>query len=271
MLKKVFLALVVTALPAVSFAQGQTQEQAVAAKGGVAPDSVTACAHTYTSGSGHNLTQYCVTANGNITQFSRGGIRIYQRRGFSEGYGVCDFVSGTGYFDYADNESGNWGATSVLSSNPTLIKLVRNTSDGIWTLTQTISKVAASGSGTWSRKSSDGVEKQHRRRSKRIPSSSRDVDANATSGDDNFDYTIDTAWGSADLGLAAAFPQPTIRSLFSYDAFVRNTFAGPAPCSPTAGIVNPGPFHGDGSIEQLYFIPIPAHGTKTVTVTYKPI
>ena len=35
MLKKVSLALVVTALPAVSFAQGQTQEQAVAAKGGL--------------------------------------------------------------------------------------------------------------------------------------------------------------------------------------------------------------------------------------------
>jgi len=270
MLKKVFLALVVTALPAVSFAQGQTQEQAVAAKGVVAPDSVTACAHTYTSGSGHNLTQYCVTANGNITQFSRGGSEFINAGVLSEGYGVCDISSGTGYFDYADNESGNWGATSVLTSSPTIIKLVRNTSDGIWTLTQTISKVAASGSGPGAAKVVMALKNNTAVARSVYLLRHADVDANSTSGDDNFDYTIDTAWGlqpSFGGGLSSTSNTFT----FSYDAFVRNTFAGPAPCSPSTGIVNPGPFHGDGSIEQLYFIPIPAHGTKTVTVTYKPI
>lgn len=270
MLKKVFLALVVTALPAVSFAQGQTQEEAVAAKGGVASDSVTACAHTYTSGSGHNLTQYCVTANGNITQFSRGGTEFINAGALSEGYGVCDFVSGAQYFDYADNESGNWGATSVLSSTPTLIKLLRNSSDGIWTLTQTISKVAASGSAPGAAKVVMALKNNTAVARGVYLLRHADVDANATSGDDNFDYSLDTAFG-LQPGFGGGLSISNGTFIFPYEAHVRNTFAGPAPCTPTGGLVNPGPFHGDGSIGALYVINVPAHGTKTVTVTYKPI
>ena len=98
---------------------------------------------------------------------------------------MCDFVSGARYFDYADNESGNWGATSVLSSTPTLIKLLRNSSDGIWTLTQTISKVAASGSAPGAAKVVMALKNNTAVARGVYLLRHADVDANATSGDDN--------------------------------------------------------------------------------------
>jgi hypothetical protein len=34
------------------------------------------CAFTFSSGSGHGATQYCVTANGNIAQFTMTGLNL---------------------------------------------------------------------------------------------------------------------------------------------------------------------------------------------------
>jgi hypothetical protein len=64
----------------------------------------TTCAFTFHSGSNWTETQYCVTANGNITQFSNpAGSDNIAGVWPSEGYGVCDFFPATpvGYYDYA--------------------------------------------------------------------------------------------------------------------------------------------------------------------------
>jgi len=47
------------------------------------------------------------------------------------------------YYDYATNDSANWGPTTLLSSTATSVKFVRTTSDGIWQLTQTITELPA--------------------------------------------------------------------------------------------------------------------------------
>ena len=57
----------------------------------------TSCSWTFNSGVGHNATQYCVTANGNITQFSRGGAEYIAAGGYYEGYGICDTTAGVEY------------------------------------------------------------------------------------------------------------------------------------------------------------------------------
>src|SRR5262249_51385866 len=54
------------------------------------PNATTTCAATFTSGTGRNTTKYCVTTNGNITQFSRGNDEYIQVGDVSEGYGFCD-------------------------------------------------------------------------------------------------------------------------------------------------------------------------------------
>ncbi|HEX3319490.1 MAG TPA: hypothetical protein VHR84_02195 [Terriglobales bacterium] len=269
LLKKMFVVLVLTALPTLSLAQKQTQSEAMALKGIASPDSVTSCSNSYTSGSGHNLTKYCVTANGNITQFSRGGVEFLNAGALSEGYGVCDFNSGVQYFDYAFNESGNWNPTSVVSSGSTSIKLQRSTSDGIWTLTQTINKLAASAAGPGAAKITMALKNNTAVARSVYIIRHADVDANATSGDDHFDNTLDTAIG-LEPSFGGGFSSTSNTFNFSYDAYVQNVFGGPAPCNPYASFVS-GPFTGDGSVEQLWFIAIPAGSTKTVSLTYKPI
>jgi len=60
-----------------------------------------------------------------------------------EGYGVCDNTGAVAYFDYADyGDSGNWGAPTLVSRLLLSVKIARTTSDGVWTLTQTITPMA---------------------------------------------------------------------------------------------------------------------------------
>jgi hypothetical protein len=239
---------------------------------GVLSAAATSCSWTFSSGSGHNATQYCVTGNGNITQFSRAGLEYINAGAVEEGYGICDFSSSAAYYDYADTDSGNWGPTSVVSVTATTVVLRRTTSDGIWRLTQTITKGAASGTSpgsaavTMALKNNSGVARsvwllRH-----------ADVDANGTPSDDHFDYTIDTAMGlqpSFGGGLSAI--NQTFS--FSYDAYVQSVYSGPAPCSAFANyfVNSAAGFVGDGSIDQLWSISVPAFATKTVKMTYKPI
>lgn len=62
-----------------------------------------------------------------------------------EGYAICDVTTSVGYFDYADfGDSGNWEPARVVSKEDSSIRIVRSTSDGVWTLTQTITQLAGS-------------------------------------------------------------------------------------------------------------------------------
>ena len=109
-------------------------------------DFTDTCTYTFTTGAGRTYLQFCVTVNGNITEFqSPSGVEQLSPDGSAayEGYGICDITNGnTQYWDWAGNgDSGNWNAPVKVSSNATSVKIERTTSDGAWTLTQTISIV----------------------------------------------------------------------------------------------------------------------------------
>lgn len=234
--------------------------------------AATSCTWSFASGSGHNATRYCVTSNGNITQFSRGGVEFINAGAIQEGYGICDFTSGAAYYDYADSDSGNWGATNVTSVTASQVVMNRTTNDGIWRLTQTIAKGNATGANpgtalvTMVLRNNTGVA-----RSAYIIRHA-DVDADTTPSDDHFDYTIDTSIGlqpSFGGGLSGASQTFS----FGYDAYVQSVYSGPAPCNPYANYFanSAAGFVGDGSIEQLWSISVPAFGSRTVKMVYRPI
>lgn len=118
-------------------AQDGRQQAAIEAKqqyvGAASPDVSTACAFTFTSGTGNKFMQYCVTKNGNIAQFqSPSGVQYISSSPIGEGYAFCDFDSSTQYYDYAGfGDSGNWQAPVTLSSSSTVVKIARTTSNGI--------------------------------------------------------------------------------------------------------------------------------------------
>jgi hypothetical protein len=74
----------------------------------------------------------------------------------SEGYAICDVSNsdpqGNGRVAYSDfaatGATANWNPPVVLSHNATSVKIARTTSDGIWTLTQTITQMAKTASGS---------------------------------------------------------------------------------------------------------------------------
>ncbi len=87
-----------------------------------------------------------MTVNGNIAEFqSPSGVEQLSPGGSAafEGYGICDVTNATTqYWDYAgDADSGNWNAPTTVTHTATMVKIERTTSDGAWTLTQTISIV----------------------------------------------------------------------------------------------------------------------------------
>ena len=113
--------------------------------------ATTQCSWSFISGSGANYLNYCVTMNGNIALLQIGSyqwINAQSSGSGGEGYGVCDQNAPMNYTDYAVSDTGNWNAPVVLSHNGTSVKIARTTSDGNWTLTQTISKMAKTSSIT---------------------------------------------------------------------------------------------------------------------------
>jgi len=118
-----------------AFAQGQTK---AGAKGAIKikPDA-SDCLATFNNA----LPHFCVTQNGNIEnfEFPAGTSQIY-----TEGYGICDETTDiTSYFDIGRGDSGNWLPAIVTAggaNNKLPLTIVRTTSDGIWTITQTFTR-----------------------------------------------------------------------------------------------------------------------------------
>jgi hypothetical protein len=267
MLTRSLLIVVVLILSSLALAQHKSQQQATAE----APDTTT-CAVTYTSGAGHNATSYCVTVNGNIVQFSRGGDEYIRVGDFAEGYGFCDFNSGIPYFDYAISISGNWLASSF--STPTATKAIstRTTSDGIWQIKNTITKVAANAAGPGSAKVSMAIHNLTGVNRDIVLLRYADVDflrAGVSDFDNDFDFTLDTAMGLAP-GFRSGLSLTNNTFVFGYDAFTQNTPIPPNPCTPFNNLSTQ-PFFGDGSVIQIYGLTVPKLATKTINVTYKPI
>jgi hypothetical protein len=102
--------------------------------------STETCSYNFSvPGKLNSFLSFCVTVNGNIASIqSPSGFDQVAQGGVGEGYGVCDISTGISYYDWSYVDSGTWGAPVLLSSTAAEVKIARTTTDGLWTLTQTI-------------------------------------------------------------------------------------------------------------------------------------
>jgi hypothetical protein len=237
------------------------------------PAPIAECAFTFISGSGFASMQYCVTANGNIVQFAiPSDVPLISTGDLGEGYGICDATSGTEYSDYGGfGDSGNWRAAKVLKHDATSVKIARTTSDGNWTLTQTITQATAPPSAKIVMTLRNNTTATRAAALLRFA----DVDADGSPWN-TLDATDNSAlgWisaGSAETGQPFGLELQNLNTVLddSSFAFVQNIAKPPAPCNPTANF-NPGVLNAtDGSLVMLYRQMYGPQTAVTNTVTYK--
>jgi hypothetical protein len=271
------LASVVLAVLISAFAVAQTRS-AQSGAGSTRPASDT-CAFTFASGSGHGVTQYCVTANGNIAQYSvvsGNGLTSEFLNGVApatEGYGLCDTSTRpfTGYWDYASGDSGNWNAATAVST-PTSVRITRTTADGVWKIVQTIAETKGTkftyGSATIS------MAVTNLSASDRIIILSRY--ANIDAGDspfNDFDRSETSAWGGVPDGNGPALSLTAAFVAYPFDfsvSFVNTVPDAPIPCQ-NHNTFTSGFFEGDGGVDQDFNLEIAPGKTKTVALAYRPM
>jgi len=249
---KVFVLLSVLTLAASGFGQGQQKRPE---PGTISPDATSNCQSTFTSGSGQTFFQFCVTVNGHITELqSPAGFEHIREGLYMEGYAICDFGTTTGvetsYYDYADGgDSGNWQApvtTQPGGVNTFPLKIVRTTSDGVYTLTQTFTRDTVEPTVKIAMTLKNNTKAARDFALVRFA----DIDANNGINDNTnlFDFSHDAAWGynnGFNLYGVMLFTVPTSVAHF---AFVQNTPFGPDPCGPVNNLPDPTPWSGDGSV-----------------------
>ena len=232
-------------------------------------DATNVCSYNFTSGVNNTFLQYCVTVNGNIVQLqSPSGHTQIRTDTHGEGYGVCDTGGQVDYSDYGDfGTSANWNPAILLSQSGISVKIGRTTSDGIWTLTQTITQVSKTASikVVMALKNNSGIARD----AYILRYADADADGQAIN---NLDGTHNTAmaWTST-----SAFPgygltlQNVGSQAFAYDGFAQNISLGPVPCHYgvhfTPGVLT----ETDGSLVLVYVGTVPAKGTKTFNMMYK--
>lgn len=231
----------------------------------------TACSFSYSSGPLQTFTRYCLSGNGNIVQFdSPSGFEYINNGGLLEGYGICDVNPNVAYYDYASIDTGNWGPTTVTMTNATTKVFVRNTADGIWQLTQTITQIKASAASTGSVKITMAL--------KNLSIINRNVTllriANVNNGpvatNDEFVSSLNSAFGQ-EPGASWGLGLTTNTFTFAHNGLVWHLpLAGPDPCHYVTNVRNVA-FVGDGAIGHVYAITVPKGATKSVSMTYKPI
>jgi hypothetical protein len=270
MLKKSMLFAMLLALSSLALAQQKSQQQFMAEGLSVHGNATTTCDVSYSSGTGANATTLCVTANGNISEFSIAGEEMIAVGAIAEGYGICDATSGVAYYDYAYEDSGNWGP-ATFSASGNVITVTRVTSDGIWSLKQTITNTPATTSVPGTAKTSMALKNLSGVTRSAYILRYADVDANNNVSNNDFDYTSQTAFGLyPGFGRGLAIVNNTFNSKFSQIAFAQGVFSGPNPCNATANLAAQ-PFHGDGSIVQFWSFTA-QHGVNNIVNSfYKPI
>ena len=232
----------------------------------VGRNSTSTCSFTFTSGANNTYLKYCVTVNGNISQLQTPLGHEHIAVGlFGEGYGICDTTTPIAYFDYADfGDSGNWNAPLTTQPNATTVKVVRTTSDGLWTLTQVITQAAGNSSikVAMTLKNNDTAG--------RVASLLRYADVDADSVlNNNFDATVNSAWGNNSIGYGLMLQNVGTPPIPSWTGLAQTVPNGPAPCNPLTNVHVP-LTATDGSIFMFYDNALyPAHGMKTFTMIYK--
>ena len=261
----VFVVLFLCAAP--SPAQ-QTQQAQASASTAAATSS---CAVTFTANTGNKLLQFCVTANGNVTQLQTpAGHEFINFGHVNEGYGICNESPATAYWDYADQgDSGNWGPPSAPTVGNASAKITRSTADGIYTLTQTftIDKNTPAVRMTMALKNNTAVA----RRAYLVRFA--DIDADPDYLHNNFDGTANSAsgWSSTTGNLDGwgIVLQNTGPRWGYVNGFGQPGYLGPNPCAfannwPGGLVANT-----DGSIVLAYADTINAHATKTASMMYR--
>jgi len=231
------------------------------------------CPHLFTANSqtSSSYIQYCVTDNGNIISITTPFNRPQIATPGTEGYGLCQESPVAEYHDYFSDTSPNWDPAQILSSSSSSIKISRTTVDGNWTLVQTISKVAATGSikllmALTNNQSVDRVA-YLLRSTDTFFSSSSSVSGAALNNAWTWDTIPDPAYANYGLQLFNAAKSP-----FGYrHGFVRTRSSyGPNACDFAAGAYTSGILQATpASILYVYVGPVPAHGTRTVTLNYR--
>jgi len=268
MSKSLMLLVLSIALATVAWSQVDNQPTATSyAYTSGAPS--TTCAYSFSSGSGRTLTQYCLTENGNIVQFSNPeNFQFFDKGTVSEGYGLCDFQAPEPYYDYASNAQG-WGATIISRTSLKKVRFVRRTLDAQWELSQEITQLEATSTSPGSAKVVMTLKNLSGEDRVVVLVRHANVDANQSASDDRFYATRNFAYG-AEPGLSFGLGLTT--NTFEYNAagLTQSVPSGPNPCSVTDN-ANFDQFVGDGSIEMVYSMTIPAGDSKTVQMTYKPL
>ena len=190
------------------------------------PDTTT-CTYKFSGGTGNKFISYCVTVNGNIVSFqSPAGHQYLATAPIGEGYSVCDFGSGTQYFDYAGYGSSGWQPATKVSSSATSVKIARTTTDGLYTLTQTIALNAGQSLAQITMALKNNDTKAHDVGLIRYA----DVDANGSTSN-SFDYTARTAFGyTPELD---GYGLQMIDVSNSANAFVNGVFSQDVPGGPS--------------------------------------
>jgi hypothetical protein len=285
-MKKLVLALSVVAFCSLSFAQSPSlkkvnlQQEADAAVSqdtadqtvADSPFATTTCKFNFTTGTSNSYLSYCVTVNGNILQIQTPQGQT-QSGVAGEGYGICNESPGQNYTDYATSDTGNWKAATLLSSSSSSVKIARSTSDGNWTLTQTITKIpsgssAASIKVVMALKNNQTVSKV----AYLVRYAAVSVDGGvgeyaALLHNSSFAWNYSQSFANPDgLQLQNVGTPP----FGFWQAYVEFN-AEPNACDFASGSI------GQGSIASAieiafvmaYVGPVPAGGTKTVTLTYR--
>lgn len=226
-------------------------------------DATVVCSFTFSANTGNKFIKYCVTKNGNITQFeSPSGNDYISLSPQGEGYGLCNFDTATQYFDYAGyGDTGNWQAPTTVSSSATSVKIARTTTDGIFTLTQTISLNKGTSSATVTMALKNNTTTSRHIGLLRYA----DVDAGGFAGN-SFDYTSRTAFGYNQMGFGLTLQY--VSGAFSNGGFSQAIPGGPNPCQIFTHVAGP-LSNTDGSVFLQYDMQLASKATKTVVVSYK--
>jgi hypothetical protein len=284
MKSRISICVVVTIVLAATIGQAQNRRADVrneSAALAVQPP-VHTCDYQFTvAGTTNNSMVFCVSVNGNVVSFQQPANYEYIAFGptIGEGYGICDLGTGVAYYDFADGgASANWLAPTTVSSTAAAVKIARTTSDNLFTITQTFTKVV----GTTPAAKVTMQVKNNTTLAKNIYllrwADVHPVNAqNTGSYTESFDSTYNSVWGyTAEnyngpnfYGYGVMLENLGAPNVATYGqgGTVMTTAAAPSTCNPPSNAGYQASV--DGSIMMFYLLePIGAKKTATVNVRY---
>jgi len=230
--------------------------------------ATTQCVYNFTSGSGNSYLSYCMTVNGNIPEIVTPQYSPLINYPFGEGYGICNESPAQNYTDYGVSDTGNWHPATLLSHTLNSVEIARTTSDGHWSLTQTI---ILTGTPTitvvMALRNNQPIQK--------VAYLVRFADTGPSGNASNYVAGFGGAFGfsngvagTAQYGLLL---QNAARPPFGFwQGYVQTVTTGPNACAFAYNAAQYGTIlSGSGSIEVAYVGAVPAGGTKTITLIYR--